>query len=38
MLVSQIETQRQAQGTARPPILPPPTAAAGELKSEKGAN
>ena len=23
MLVSQIETQRQAQGTARPPILPP---------------
>ena len=29
MLVSEIETQRQAQGTARPPILPPPTAAAG---------
>jgi TldD protein len=26
MLVSQIETQRQAQGTARPPILPPPGA------------
>ena len=25
MLVSEIETQRQAQGTARPPILPPPT-------------
>ncbi len=24
MLVSDIETQRQAQGTARPPILPPP--------------
>jgi TldD protein len=24
MLVSAIETQRQAQGTARPPILPPP--------------
>jgi predicted Zn-dependent protease len=24
MLVSQIETQRQAQGTARPPIVPPP--------------
>ena len=24
MLVSEIETQRQAQGTARPPILPPP--------------
>jgi predicted Zn-dependent protease len=26
MLVSEIETQRQAQGTARPPILPPPGA------------
>ena len=26
MLVSEIETQRQAQGTARPPILPPPSA------------
>jgi predicted Zn-dependent protease len=26
MLVSEIETQRQAQGTARPPILPPPNA------------
>ncbi len=25
MLVSTIETQKQAQGTARPPILPPPT-------------
>jgi len=25
MLVSEIETQRQPQGTARPPILPPPT-------------
>jgi TldD protein len=25
MLVSEIETQRQAQGSARPPILPPPT-------------
>jgi TldD protein len=24
MLVSEIETQRQSQGTARPPILPPP--------------
>ncbi|MBS1814151.1 MAG: peptidase U62 [Acidobacteria bacterium] len=24
MLVTEIETQRQAQGTARPPILPPP--------------
>jgi TldD protein len=28
MLVSEIETQRQAQGSARPPILPPPAAAA----------
>jgi TldD protein len=27
MLVSEIETQRQAQGTARPPILPPPGSA-----------
>ena len=27
MLVSEIETQRQAQGNARPPILPPPTIA-----------
>jgi predicted Zn-dependent protease len=26
MLVSEIETQRQAQGTTRPPILPPPGA------------
>jgi TldD protein len=34
MLVSQIETQRQAQGTARPPILPPPTP---EAASKKGA-
>ena len=28
MLVSEIETQRQAQGSARPPIVPPPTATA----------
>lgn len=28
MLVSEIETQRQAQGTARPPILPAPPVAA----------
>ena len=28
MLVSEIETQRQAQGTARPPIVPPPPAVA----------
>jgi TldD protein len=37
MLVSQIETQRQAQGRARPPILPPPNAAAPGTKLEKGA-
>jgi len=38
MLVSQIETQRQAQGSARPPILPPPGAPVAELRSQKGAN
>ena len=27
MLVSEIETQRQAQGTSRPPIVPPPSVA-----------
>jgi TldD protein len=32
MLVSEIETQRQAQGTARPPILPPPGTDAGTGK------
>ncbi len=32
MLVSEIETQRQAQGTARPPILPPPGAASNNGK------
>ncbi len=32
MLVSEIETQRQAQGTARPPILPPPPPTAKEAK------
>ena len=38
MLVSEIETQRQAQGTARPPILPPPnpTGAAGTTTGGKG--
>lgn len=35
MLVSQIETQRQAQGNARPPILPPPSADAGAQKGAK---
>lgn len=37
MLVSQLETQRQAQGTARPPILPQPDKSTTESKSEKGA-
>jgi hypothetical protein len=32
MLVSEIETQRQPQGTARPPILPIPGADAKESK------
>ncbi len=33
MLVSEIETQKQAQGTARPPILPPPGA---DTKADAG--
>jgi TldD protein len=37
MLVSQIETQRQAQGTSRPPILPPPNADTAAAASQKGA-
>jgi TldD protein len=37
MLVSQIETQRQVQGRARPPILPPPSDAAPGAKTGKGA-
>ena len=37
MLVSQIETQRQAQGTARPPILPPPGVPPVASTPEKGA-
>ncbi len=37
MLVSAIETQRQAQGTARPPILPPPSESPAALKLLKGA-
>ena len=36
MLVSEIETQKQAQGTARPPILPPPGAAADAAAVGKG--
>ena len=35
MLMSQIETQREAQGTSRPPILPPPPS---DSSSSKGAN
>jgi TldD protein len=38
MLVSQIETQRQAQGTARPPILPPPGSPPADSNLKKGAN
>jgi len=37
MLVSQIETQRQAQGTARPPILPPPGTSPDVSAPDKGA-
>ena len=33
MLVSEIETQRQAQGTARPPIVPPPAAVAASTEA-----
>jgi TldD protein len=36
MLVSEIETQRQAQGTARPPILPPPGADAASDNGKGG--
>ena len=38
MLVSQIETQRQSQGTSRPPILPPPNASDADSGAKKGAN
>ena len=37
MLVSEIETQRQAQGTARPPILPPPSVAMAGVAGQKEA-
>ena len=36
MLVSEIETQRQAQGTARPPILPPPPLNTGMASAARG--
>ena len=36
MLVSEIETQRQAQGTARPPILPPPGADTTSVSGKDG--
>lgn len=39
MLVSEIETQRQSQGTARPPIVPPPPVATLQvLTPAKGGN
>jgi TldD protein len=34
MLVSAIETQRQAQGTARPPIIPPPDVTASNKEAK----
>ena len=37
MLVSEIETQRQAQGNARPPILPPPSVAQAQRPATKEA-
>lgn len=37
MLVSEIETQRQAQGTSRPPILPPPAFDDDALPAKKEA-
>jgi predicted Zn-dependent protease len=37
MLVSQIETQRQSQGTSRPPILPPPTVSEDDSAAKNGA-
>jgi TldD protein len=36
MLVSEIETQRQAQGTSRPPILPPPGSTATSASGKGG--
>jgi TldD protein len=36
MLVSEIETQRQAQGTSRPPILPPPDATPATISGKVG--
>jgi predicted Zn-dependent protease len=38
MLVSEIETQRQSQGTSRPPLIPPPTSGDDNQASPKGAN
>jgi predicted Zn-dependent protease len=38
MLVSAMETQRRPQGTARPPILPPPGHPAADSEPKKGAN
>ncbi|MEO6801743.1 MAG: peptidase U62, partial [Granulicella sp.] len=35
MLVSAIETQRQAQGNSRPPILPPPPLTEASTKEAK---
>jgi predicted Zn-dependent protease len=38
MLVSEIETQRQAQGTTRPPIVPPPAMDDKPAAAQKGGN
>ena len=38
MLVSEIETQRQAQGTTRPPILPPPGAVSSSAIASTSTN
>jgi predicted Zn-dependent protease len=38
MLVSEIETQRQAQGTARPPLIPPPPLTDTSAATQKGGN
>lgn len=38
MLISEIETERQAQGNARPPILPAPGLEASAVPASKGAH
>lgn len=38
MLISSIETQRQAQGTSRPPLIPPPPVDDKPAATQKGGN